>query len=113
MSHRFVTHSIGIVLLNACLGRAASAQTPPPKPPTADDLRAEIAQLESDIDPLVKLRLGDPASVRVDLSAAPISRLFADINTKPAKLREVSYEMTSASGGIAHVESECKVWFVS
>jgi hypothetical protein len=103
---------IGGIFLVTSLEGAASAQ-PAPKPPTAVELRAEIAQLESDIDPLVKPRLGDPASVRVDLSAAPIGRLFADINTKPPTQREVSFVMTNASGGIAHVESECKVWFVN
>ncbi len=112
MKHRAVARLIVGISMFACFARVASAQPASP-PPTEEQLRIEIAQLQSQIDPLVAGRLGDPASVRVDLSAAPVSRVFAYVNTLPLKQREVSYDMTSATGGIAHFEDECKVWFVS
>ncbi len=87
----------------ASVGRPASAQ-PPSTPPTAQDLQNEIAQLQKDVDPLVATRVGDPASVRVDLAAAPIGRLFGVVNGTT-----VSYAMTSATGGIAHWSTDCTV----
>lgn len=108
MRHRSVTRLVVVAAAAVLFARAASAQ-----PPTAQDLQNEIAQLQKDIDPLVAPRLADPASVRVDVSAAPISRLFAYVDTLPPKQREVSYDMTSASGGIAHWETECTVLWIN
>jgi hypothetical protein len=71
---------------------------------TAEQLRAEIAQLQKDIDPLVALRIGQPATVRVDLSVAPLTRLFNHVTTLQP---EIGFSFTGLTGQIVSWGSDC------
>ena len=76
-------------------------------------LQTEIQQLQVDIKPLEDPRLGSPGSVRVDLSAAPISRLFAYVDSLPPQRKEVSFVLTGSTGQLAHWEQECSVFGIN
>jgi hypothetical protein len=100
--HCILCWSLGAAFILAASG-AASAQ------PTAEQLKLEIASLQQAIDPLVAPRVDQPSHIRVDLSAAPVSRLFAYVDSLPAAQKQVSFNMSSAAGGIAHWEGDCNL----
>jgi hypothetical protein len=99
---RILCFSLGAAFVLVVNG-SAWAQTP------VEQLKAEITALQHAIDPMVAPRVDQPSHVRVDLSAAPVSRLFAYVDSLPAAQKEVSFNLTSAAGGIAHWEGDCNI----